>query len=248
MLRTAKHILSLARYKGMLAYGRLRRLLLQPECYSNGGIRVEVNYEDFPDVIIDHMLCGLYETDELSVLSKLLDKDDRVIDIGAGIGFISAYIAKQLGPSGSIECFEANPQLIHHIRQTHQLNGVEVPVHNRILGQQDGEMDFYISPQFWASSLKPIDGVEPVKVPTVSFQLFLDEFKPSMLVVDIEGGEIELFDKIDLRSVKKICIEVHPNITGYRLMNEMLGQLNLKGFTINNIISTADVKALEKSL
>ena len=190
---------------------------------------------------------GLYETDELFVIKNILKPDDRVVDIGAGVGFVSAYIARQLNSNGWVECFEANPALIPRIRRTHEINNVDVKVSNRILSHSEGELDFYVSPHFWASSTLKAEGTSLVRIPSTSFQDLLDQRQPTMLVVDIEGGEIDLFKGMEFSSVNKICIELHPNFTGINKMNVMLDELYNQGFKMVESWSKPAVKALVKS-
>jgi hypothetical protein len=42
---------------------------------------------------------GLYEQDELRLIGQLLAPDDVVLEVGAGLGLVSAYCARRLGSS-----------------------------------------------------------------------------------------------------------------------------------------------------
>jgi predicted O-methyltransferase YrrM len=60
---------------------------------------------------------GGYERDELRLIGMLLSPSDVVLEIGAGLGVVSAYCAKRLG-SSRVFAFEANPDLEPRIRET----------------------------------------------------------------------------------------------------------------------------------
>lgn len=229
-------------YRRRLYMASIKRRLFRPKRFTHSGITIGIDYNCFSGVIIDHMLAGYYETDELSVIDQLISPDDKVLEIGAGIGFTSSYIAKLLSKKGFIECFEGNPDLIPIIKKNHQRNGVDIQVNNAILAKEPGTATFYLSDNFWSSSLSDKNG-KAVPLPQVSFQDYLDKSSPTMLVVDIEGGEIELFNDIDLKSVEKICIELHPGVTGLEAMNQLIKSFQMQGFQLREEMSKTAVKA-----
>lgn len=56
----------------------------------------------------------------------------------------------------------------------------------------------------------PKSQAEKVDVPCASFAEVLDKEKPTFLLVDIEGGEVELFDIVEtLGTVRHVLIEIH---------------------------------------
>src|SRR3954463_5744859 len=67
---------------------------------------------------------GGYERDELRLIGMVLSPSDVVLEIGAGLGIVSAYCAKRVG-SNRVFAFEATPDLEPCIRETYALNGVE---------------------------------------------------------------------------------------------------------------------------
>jgi len=116
-------------YKRRLYIADIKRRLLRPNSFTNSGITIGINYDLFTNDIINHMLAGYYETDELSIIEKLLSPNDIVLEIGAGIGFTSSYIAKKLSPDGHIECFEANYNLIPLIKENpHAYRGIRLSI------------------------------------------------------------------------------------------------------------------------
>src|SRR3954465_8286744 len=51
---------------------------------------------------------GGYERDELRLIGMVLSPSDVVLELGAGLGLVSAFCAKRVG-SGRVFAFEANP-------------------------------------------------------------------------------------------------------------------------------------------
>lgn len=209
------------------------------ECYSNRGVLLPVVPGVFSDPVAASVRSGRYEEYEAKELDGLIQPGEVILEIGAGCGFISTYCAKNQHTE-RVHCVEANPQLIEVIRLTHRINGVEVAVHHEILGREDGETDFYVHEDFWASGTHDFLG-RPVRVPVTSFQKRLDEVRPTMLVVDIEGGEEVLFEDVDLTGVKKILLELHQPTIGRHGIKRVFDLLSARDFHYDAWHSTRSV-------
>jgi FkbM family methyltransferase len=162
---------------------------------------------------------GRYEKGERMALAAILRPGDRVLELGAGIGLLSTVAARVEG-IGRIVAVEANPALIPMIRETHRLNGVDgVVVENAVVtasAAAGDTADFYLRADFWASSMEPLSRPygSVVQVPCRSLAALLADHDPTVIVCDIEGGEIDLFDKADLSRVRALVIEFHPKVYG----------------------------------
>lgn len=74
-----------------------------------------------------------------------------VLELGAGIGFISTYCAKRIG-SERVFAVEANPVDGGNNSRNLSLNGVTPQLTCGLLGRGDGEETFYIEGNFISSS------------------------------------------------------------------------------------------------
>jgi len=173
---------------------------------------------------------GSFESPETRIISATLNPSDVVLEIGAGIGYISILCAKMIGGE-NVYCYEANPSLIPIIEENCRLNNVKLNISNTILSKKDGYRDFFVMPEYFSSSMiKRSDCAEPVSVKTININNELNTISPTYLIIDIEGGEKELVYLIDYNGVKKICIEVHPNVIGHREVNNIIAALQSNGF------------------
>jgi len=198
------------------------------ECFENRGVLIPVIPGIFSDDITNSVKLGSYESHEASVLDGLIQPGEVILEIGAGCGFISTYCAKN-PRTYKVFCVEANPNLIDPIKLTHAVNAVTVPVFNEILGNEDGETDFYLHRDFWASGTHSFLGT-PIRVKKTSFQSRLDQIRPTMLIIDIEGGEEKLFEAVELKGVKKIMLELHQPTIGRRGIKKVFDLLSAQGF------------------
>lgn len=160
---------------------------------------------------------GSYEAKEADVMLKVVRDGDTVIELGAGIGFMSSYIAANRKVN-AVHSFEANPHLIPLIRQVHQINGLEnTHITNAILGPRKGKVDFHVSAKLLESTLSPVEGStydEVVKVDVLNANKVLRDTGANMLVCDIEGAEVDLIPKLDLSNIRAAVIELHPQWIG----------------------------------
>lgn len=145
--------------------------------------------------------------------------------------FKQADCAKRTG-SGKVFTYEANPELMPLIRETHARNGGAPTVTNAMLARGEGEREFRLEDDFWASSAHR-DGGRAITVKQLDLDSELARVRPSFMIVDIEGGEAEFFAGADLSTDRKICVETHPDVLGDRVLSEMFAGLVAKGFALD---------------
>lgn len=193
------------------------------------GIKLPLVRSVMSKNMINTLLNGYYENEEANALSTVIQDNEVVMELGGGIGFLSSLLARNIKIK-EVHVFEANPHLIELIKHTHMLNDVKAFVYNEILGKTEKPLNFYIDEDFWSSSTILHDCKEVVTVTQSSFQARINEIKPTLLIVDIEGGEVELFDHIELHGVKKILIEIHQNVIGRHGVKHLFDTLGSEGF------------------
>ncbi|PRY95308.1 FkbM family methyltransferase [Hasllibacter halocynthiae] len=163
---------------------------------------------------------GTYERKEADAAHRLLRRPDRVLEIGAGIGFMSTFAAKVCRVEAA-HCYEANPALIPYIRRVHEANGVEgrATAHNALLapdGEAAGGARFYIREAFVASSMDPGPPgiVREETVPLKGMSEAFAEAEPTALICDIEGAEADLVPRMPLEGLRLAILELHPQWIG----------------------------------
>ena len=200
---------------------------------ETGGVRLPNDPAILTPPIAAAIRAGAYEVEEAREIPAIVRPGDRVLEIGAGIGFISTLLARQPEVERVI-AVEANPALIPVIRQTHALNGVEgVEVLNAVLEPGgEGARAFYIRCDFWMSSLaagpNPYDSV--VEVPARDLNALLRDEAITLIVCDVEGAEAGLFERADLAGVERVYLETHDHITGLKGVRDLFGHLGAQGF------------------
>ncbi|OHC61898.1 MAG: hypothetical protein A3H93_06890 [Rhodocyclales bacterium RIFCSPLOWO2_02_FULL_63_24] len=203
----------------------------QPDWADNHGVMLPVKHKLVSPGIAREIYLGDYEAKEIEIISKRLADDDVVFEVGAGLGFLSAFCAKRTG-AAKVFAYEANPELIQLIRETHAKNDVAPTLINALLAKGEGEREFHLESDFWASSAHRAGG-RAITVKQLDLNAELARAKPTFLIVDIEGGEAEFFTGADLSMVHKICVETHPDVLGDRVLSEMFAGLVAQGFALD---------------
>jgi FkbM family methyltransferase len=177
-----------------------------------------------------------YEGFEANAVMKIARDGDTVLELGAGIGYISTLIGAKR-PVKEIHAFEANPALIDYIHSAHALNGVtNATVHNVLLGPRKTKpRDFYVRKNFLASSLdkdalNPESIVSVEKIEVRGINPTFNQIKPDVLICDIEGAEAELLPALSYDGLRAAVIELHPQwikAEGVRAVFEAMHRLGL---------------------
>jgi FkbM family methyltransferase len=189
---------------------------------------------------------GGYERDELRLIGMVLSPSDVVLDVGAGLGVISAYCAKRLG-SSRVFAFEANPDLEPSIRETYALNGVEPTLEMCAIRATAGRVTLYRTKHIFSSSIiKRNAEALPIEVPGKALSYVVEKFRPTLLIVDVQGAESELFDQAQLPGVTKIVLELHERVIGEAKAQRVRGALTALGFREDRGLSSREHLVLRR--
>ena len=177
-----------------------------------------------------------YEDKESAAALRVVKRGDRVVELGAGMGYMSSIVAKNCAPA-EVHAFEANPALIPCIQRVHSENGLtNVTVHHALLGPKAGEADFYVRKNFVASSMLP-DPAESViskhKVPVLPARKTIAGLRPDILICDIEGAEEMVLPLLDLSAVRSAIVDLHPQYIGLNGVQKVFDAMTAGGLVYN---------------
>lgn len=86
------------------------------------GIRIEIR--QYTDLIQRHLyFLGYFELREARFVRSILREGDRVIDVGANIGWYTLLAARAVGPAGHVIAFEPASAAHDHLQSNIALNG-----------------------------------------------------------------------------------------------------------------------------
>lgn len=210
------------------------RKLFRPRTVNNDGLKIHLG-DQARTGYARSIYRDTHEAEERAIVSRNLSDDDTVLECGAGLGVVTTLCCQQIG-SERVHAFEANTKLESVLRKTFALNEVSPHLEMKMVSLKGGEQDFFASDRFVVSSRydnsNQYEG-ERQKLESVSIQQLIDELRPSFLIMDIEGAEVDLAaENLDLGTLKKLCIEMHPHIVGDEAITRLIANLFDKGFQL----------------
>ena len=219
------------------------------ESLETHGVLIPFAPEIITPAIEEAIASNCFESDEASELANIVEPGDRILEIGAGIGFISTILDRHSSVDRII-AVEANPRLMGYMARLHKLNRVrKVERRNAVLTNEPIDfMTFYLRQDFWMGSLsaEPNPYVETVEVPTQNLNALLEKEEISLIVCDIEGAETVIFDNADLTRVTRIYLELHDHVTGLHGVQNLFKSLQDMGFSYDPRHSSGSVVLFRK--
>jgi FkbM family methyltransferase len=206
---------------------------------SSFGVKIPIDRDVISEKLERKLKNNNYEAPEVRGLANFVKKQDRILELGAGIGFISTYLSKIFGVKGVL-AYEANPDMLPYIEKVHRANGVEnVEVRNQLLlndtAVANASIPFYITDPLHSSSMvKPDATITRVAdVPTARLSDAIAEFDPTIIVCDIEGAEAEIFEAVNFGNVKRVYAESHRRKYGGLGMRKFVHDMHRHDFFLN---------------
>jgi FkbM family methyltransferase len=172
---------------------------------------------------------GKYESPELDLLRESVSVVDRVLDLGGGMGVTGILCAKICGCE-NVLIYEANPCMAGVITRNFLLNGMRANLRARAIGTSSKTCEFYVNTNFLSSGMVRRGESSKISVETEDVSDVISEWKPSVVVLDIEGFEFEVVKSCRFENVQKIIIELHPQIIGPQKTLEVVEHLLDLGF------------------
>jgi len=195
------------------------------------GIAVPIGPHVTP-YILYLLLNNAYEVGDLRLVRKHVRHGHRGLVLGCGLGVIATCIARL--SKMPVATVDANRTLAAPIATIAQLNGVELQfICGAVVGgEARGTVSFAVADEFWSSSLNLRDSgriQRKVDVPILDMESVMASMRPTVLFVDIEGAEEQLFRSYAFPvDVELVFVEIHrPNMgpgRAARAMNDMWHQ------------------------
>jgi FkbM family methyltransferase len=113
---------------------------------SGEGVKMLCDPVDERIVPIEILNFGDYESSEIRMIQRFLEKDSVVLDIGANTGWYSLRLSKNV-PQGLIIAFEPIPKTFEYLKKNIEINGAKnIRIHDYGLSDKDENIEFYYDP------------------------------------------------------------------------------------------------------
>lgn len=216
----------------------LLRLLTRPKTVRIGDHVLHIpNGAAGP--VLHSLYAERYERLERALLPDLLRTDDRVVELGSAIGLIGLVTSRVVDPSRII-MIEANRDLIPEIVRNFAVNNVILPdLRHCVAGTANQPVQFHVDSQFWASTTRPQMGRQH-RVDTVQMidtNELIRYHEATVLICDIEGGEIDLLPNLDFSGIRLVIAELHPWVIGQDGVDKIKEVMADAGLPVRHILN-----------
>jgi FkbM family methyltransferase len=162
---------------------------------------------------------GFWEMWTDRIVRQLVRPGDRVIDVGANLGYYTLIMASRVGEAGRLDSFEANPRIAKLLTRSVEFNGYapRATVHAAAAGNQTGTVEFATWRHKSGSGHLLVDTHDypadtmKFSVPMVRLDDAVSNDRVDLIRIDAEGAEpliLEGARQILLRSPSiLICME-----------------------------------------
>lgn len=166
---------------------------------------------------------GLYDYDEMGFMEHYLRPGDSFIDVGANIGIYSLLAAGLVGPSGSVDSFEADPQVFAALQENIALNSlVNVRLHQKAVSNREGSIGFTQgNDQTGHIATNAASSAIPVTACRLDTTLSGRSF--AMGKIDIEGYELQA-----LQGAHELLKAANPPVWQLECVGRLLRPLGLQ--------------------
>lgn len=197
---------------------------------------------------------GRYEGHETVAVNRHIVEGDRVLELGSGVGYIAMQIASRIGGE-NLMTVEANPKMVPCVEKNLAANLIDgVTVINAAVVPDsftEDDVTFHMTAAFWASSLNPTlakkwKSTKSVEVPAVKIGELMQEHKPSVVIMDIEGGEQGLFDAPWPAHVRLLVIELHPQLYPDTVIQQIFDMMSKSNMTYCPVGSSGQVVVFKR--
>jgi len=152
-----------------------------------------------------------YEFEEHYLVKKYLNDTDSVLELGGCLGFVSCLINKKLTNKSNHVVLEPNPYLQDYLQFNRNNNGCDFRIIEGVLSKRKKEELFFNNTILGSSIKNKTDRSVFVSCFTINQLQEKFNLKFNTMVIDIEGGEYNLFKETDFKNlnISKIIIEFH---------------------------------------
>ncbi|MEM9755364.1 MAG: FkbM family methyltransferase [Pseudomonadota bacterium] len=206
------------------------------------GVRISTDPGTTPKLVRSLLFKNTYEAAERTLLPRVVRAGDCVLDIGGGIGLVGLLAARLVGPEGRVVSYEANPGLEPMIRANYALNPSAPELRMRAVTPDGAAVTFHVADNLVSSSLHAREAAtRAITVDSDALDPVIADLQPDVLVMDVEGAEVDLLPAAHLRGLRALVLELHPHVVGAEAISALTAALAAKGFTRTGALDANEI-------
>lgn len=191
------------------------------------GVSVDIDADVLTGQIRNALQYGQYEREETECVELYVEENDDVIELGGGIGYLACYVDQRLSDEQTHVVVEPNSHLMELVERHREANDATFETVNAAYSTNGPLVEFPLPEEFWEASLQQDEPVDrTLYTGAVDLETLLKTFDLTdvVLVVDIEGGEVDLIEN-ELDVIRSHCraliVEFHHEDTPRSLAEDI---------------------------
>lgn len=212
-------------------FGLIHKTFIKKFFYKNLSFNLKI--KEIPLENYSSFLFKTYEYNDRKLIEKHINKKNKCIVLGGGIGFIPtlAYIKSR----NKILVFEINKKIISNLKKNLFDNKVIFKIFTKNLVFKKEEKKYYFFSKDFLTTSSKVKSTKKKLIENIEVKNIRDFEKFNTLILDIEGEEEYYLTNIKkLKKIRHIFFELHYNILDKEKINKIMSTLKSNGFSLTD--------------
>ncbi len=229
-IKTAVH----AAKNAILQINRKKAFFKHVYNYNYNSVILDISHVDTN--IKNSFFDNSYERSELELAKIYVSSDDHILELGSGLGFISLFLLKEKNITNYC-VVEANPKTVKKLEINYSKNNRVPNLIQCAVSNTTGKIQFLDSNSFWLNRISSTDSSNTIEVECDTLPNIVSKsgLKPTVIICDIEGGELVIKPTDIPITVKLIIIEIHPTLVSYPKAYKHLSHFITDGWQVKDV-------------
>jgi len=178
---------------GRLLYRSFKKKYVEIEgrkmfCHGNDGLALSI--------------FKTYEPSQTQIVKNYVKKGDRVIDVGAHVGYYTLLLSQLVGNTGKVYAFEPDPKNFELLKKNVEINGFKnIELIQKAVSNKTGIIKLYLGDEDRATNriydAQLDDTKKSIEIKTISLDEYIKDKKIDFIKIDVEGSELGVIEGME---------------------------------------------------
>ena len=178
---------------GRLLYRSFKKKYVEIEgrkmfCHGNDGLALSI--------------FKTYEPSQTQIVKNYVKKGDRVIDVGAHVGYYTLLLSQLVGNAGKVYAFEPDPKNFELLKKNVEINGFKnIELIQKAVSNKTGIIKLYLGDEDRATNriydAQLDDTKKSIEIKTISLDEYIKDKKIDFIKIDVEGSELGVIEGME---------------------------------------------------
>lgn len=215
-----------------ILFGFFHKNFIKKFYYKN--IVINLNIKNIPISNYSSFLFKTYEYNDRVLVEKNVNRKNKCIIIGGGLGFIPCLAYKK--SLNKIVVFEIDKSIIKNLHKNLKDNSCKFKIIDKCLefNQTSKSIKFYLNDDFLCNSKYEISK-KPINIKSISHHKINDFNKFNTLIIDAEGFEYDYIKNLNkVKNINHVIFELHNNLLSTKKIKKIFEDLKKNKFHLKD--------------